>query len=102
MIHNIGDTEYVHIAEFAYLVGKSVSAIRYLILHGNIMRKMKSIREGSKFYIPLSELAEFPFIVCGKSSGVKDIFHYQLSGTGAYVPVLCEECTYKGGHHGKD
>jgi hypothetical protein len=98
MIHVIGDTEYLHIEEFAELLEHTVPSIRYLIQHGNAIRKMEHIKEGSRFFIPVKELTSYPFVPGGRTSGILEIYHYR-NINGRYIKELCVPCTYNGGRH---
>lgn len=84
--------ECIHISEFSKMLGRSVPSIRYLIEEGNAVRRLSSIRIGSRIYIPRFEITGYPFSVAGPGV-VKDIYHY-VPKDGRYIKQLCEECTY--------
>ena len=91
MVMRIGETDYIHISEFASLLHHSVQSIRYLCGPGG-RRQMKHIRDGSRILIPTSELLEYPFTNSGRSGD--QIFHYRYTRDG-YERYLCSACTFK-------
>lgn len=64
----INGEPYWTVAQFAILTNKKEQTIRYLILNGNRVRKLKAISIGGKPFVLASELFEYPFIVTGRPS----------------------------------
>ena len=91
MVMRIGETDYIHISEFAELLGHSIQSVRYLCGSGG-RRQMKHIRDGSRILIPVSELSEYPFTNSGRGSD--QIFHYRYTRDG-YERYMCHSCTFK-------
>lgn len=91
MIVTIGEKRYVHISEFAQLIGRSVQAVRHLCLENGGLRRMKHIRDGSRILIEYSELTEYPFVSPGRR-GAMVIYHYQLTQDG-WERYECTACT---------
>lgn len=91
MVMRIGDTDYIHISEFASLIGHSVQSVRYLCNTGG-RRQLTHIRDGSRILIPVRELAEYPFTNSGRSND--QIYHYR-STRGGYERYLCSACTFR-------
>lgn len=83
--------EYVDIHEYAHMTHRTVAAVRASIEQGNRVRKMRAIRVGSRYYIPLDEYYIFPYINKGK--GADRVYHFDKDGE----LHLCEECTNGGG-----
>ena len=79
--------EYVDIHEYAHMAHMTVAAIRAAIEQGNRVRKLKAIRNGFRYYIPLSEFYIYPYINKGK--GKDTVKHFNLNGE----LVICEACT---------
>ena len=83
--------EYVDIHEYAHMTQRTVAAVRASIEQGNRVRKMRAIRNGSRYYIPLDEFHVYPYINKGK--GVDRVYHFNKDGQF----ILCEVCTNGGG-----
>lgn len=81
----IGKDKYFTISQMAALTNKSDQTIYNLILNGNSVRKMKSIKIAGRKLIPCLELTEYPFTFAGPNA--KDnIYHYNKKGE-----MVCEE-----------
>lgn len=93
MIMRIGDTDYIHISEFAELLEHSVQSIRHLCFGGGGRRPMRHIRDGSRVLIPVTELTEYPFTNSGRG-GSDQIYHYRY-GRDGYEKYLCHACTFR-------
>lgn len=88
---------YLHIQYFALTSRRSVQSIRALIHKGNRCRPMHYIRDRSRIFVPLAELAGYPFI----NSNKLVIYHYAFNKlqeweqepyyTAAYY--VCKTCT---------
>ena len=63
---SIGDQEYWTVHQFADLTGKTTETIYSLIRRGNRVRKLKSLLFCSRRLIPVDELEQFPFVICGR------------------------------------
>lgn len=79
--------EYLDIHEYAYMAHITVAAVRAAIEQGNRVRKLKAIRNGLRYYIPLSEYYIYPYINKGKGKDV--VKHFTKEGE----LVICEACT---------
>ena len=74
----LGIDSYYTVKKFAKLVGRTEQTIRYLITHGNIIRKLAANHEFGHIMIPVSEYTEFPFTEPGRGA----VYHtYNLDGT---------------------
>lgn len=82
--------EKISIHEFAYLTGRTVPAIRYLITNGNLIQKLPAgYKPGTReIEIDKEQLYIFPFIPKGHSS-FPTVYHYK-DGVGM---VPCAQCT---------
>ena len=57
----VGKFDYFTVSQMAALTNRSDQTIYNLILQGNAVRKMDSIKIAGRTLIPISELEEFPF-----------------------------------------
>lgn len=76
-IIKINNMDYYSVKDFADLTNKSEQTIRRYIIKGNKMRILNSIKINTSILIPISELTEYPFTICGRS---REIYHYDNSG----------------------
>jgi hypothetical protein len=76
-IVSIEGKNYFTVKGFAKITKKEIQLVRYLISHGNRIRKLKYIKYLNNTLIPFSELIEFPFTCVGPG---KDIYHYDEEG----------------------
>jgi len=76
-IISINNVDYYSVKDFAELTNKSEQTIRRYIIKGNKMRKLNAIKIAETVLIPISELTEFPFTICGRSN---EVYHYDNSG----------------------
>lgn len=83
--------EYVDIHEYAHMTQRTVAAVRASIEEGNRVRKMRAIRNGSRYYVRLDEYYVYPYINKGK--GADRVYHFNKDGSFS----LCEVCTNGGG-----
>lgn len=93
----IHDIPMMHIMDVAEITGRSVTSLRYLIEHGNTIRKLKFYRDRSKLYIPVAELYGYPFISRGGGEH-RQIYHYNDK----FEKYLCTECTFGTGCAGRE
>ena len=82
--------EYAYILDVVEEYGCSVQSLRYLIKEGNVVRKMKAIRDRGRILIPVKELQGFPFVRRGSALGSREIYHYDSEGN----KVLCTACSF--------
>ena len=75
----IGKFEYFTVSQMAALTNKSDQTIYNLILQGNAIRKMDSIKIVGRTLIPCSELEEFPFTFAGPNAK-NNTYHYNEKG----------------------
>lgn len=75
----IGKKYYLTVMQMAALTNKSDQTIYNLVLQGNAVRKMKSIKVAGRTLIPYSELTEFPFTFAGRDAA-NNIYHYDENG----------------------
>ena len=71
-----GETFYT-VKQFALLTNRTDQSVRYLITHGNRVRKLLVKRLVGKPFIYTDELTDFPFTVAGHSV---DVYHYDKDG----------------------
>ncbi len=76
-IIRVNGVNYYSVYAFAELTNKSEQTIRRYIIKGNKIRKLESIKINQAILIPISELTQFPFTVCGRSN---EIYHYNSDG----------------------
>ena len=76
-IIKINSTEYYSVTDFARLTNKSEQTIRRYIIKGNKIRTLDAIKIRQSILIPITELTEFPFTVCGRSN---EVYHYNNDG----------------------
>lgn len=69
-IYTINNIDYYDSMAFCRLIKKSKVAINKLIRDGNKIRKMKCLRIGTKSFIPVSELTEYPFTTGGHNNTI--------------------------------
>lgn len=62
--------EYLGVGQIADLTNRTVETIYALISRGNRIRKMKSILFFSRRLVPVEELFEFPFVICGRPCSI--------------------------------
>ena len=62
----INDKEYFSTDQFGALCGLSTKQINHLILHGNRVRKLRSILFHGSRFVPVEEMKEFPFSTRGR------------------------------------
>lgn len=94
MQYIVDGQQYYHIKEFAQLTGLSVQAIRYLCFHGNASGlRLRCHYEGSRLYINVLELTEYPFMKGGHNPALNNVYHYRQIEEGKYERYLCEACT---------
>jgi hypothetical protein len=75
---------YFTVNNFALVTKRSSVNVRFLIVRGNRIRKLKAIYVLDRPLIPYSELAEYPFTCAGKKN--KDIYHYTEMGQQVTAP----------------
>ena len=74
----IDPRSYYTVKKFAKLVGRTEQTIRFLITHGNIIRRLSACNKFGIVMIPVSEYTEFPFVEPGRGGN----YHtYNLDGT---------------------
>ena len=74
----VGGKPYYTLKRFAELTKRSEQAIRLLIIKGNRLATLGSVKIGRSILIPCSELTEFPFCCSGRS---KSVLHFNEDGT---------------------
>lgn len=74
--------------EFAWIVNRTVPAIRNLIFNGNMIAKLPATRKGKQLLINREQLFIFPFVQPGFHK-VPKVLHY-TEGKGL---VECPECS---------
>ncbi len=75
----IGRERYFTVSQMATLINKSDQTVYNLILQGNAIRIMKSIKIGISRLIPCSELTEFPFTYAGPNAK-ENVYYYTKDG----------------------
>lgn len=124
-VFTINGIDYLHIQDFADIIGRSKQSTRRLIEDGNSARRLKAMRDRSRLMVPVIELVGYPFVNQGKQLTGQDIYHYHAydAETGMQMPAeqaikicddmqkrdenwhdriiwqreLCTECTYTKG-----
>ncbi len=78
------DGEMVYtVRQFALLTHRSEQMIRYLVRHGNRIRRLRALKITSRtLYIYATEYHSFPFAVSGKS---REVGFYDSRGRVTYV-----------------
>lgn len=79
---------YISIHEFAYLVGKTVPQIRYLIERGNSVSRLPAVKIDRHYMIRKQYLYTFQFVESGRHKNPL-IYHYK-DNEGL---VVCNECS---------
>lgn len=92
-ISNINGVDYVYILDIVEEVGCSVQSIRYLTSHGNVVRKMKHIKDRGRILVPLAELKGFPFVKRGHARSDNETYHYRQDENGKWYKHKCMDCT---------
>lgn len=98
-IYNYKGIAFIHIADFAYALNRSVTSTRRLVERGNRIRKLKAMRDRSRLMIPVTEMTGYPFVSSGPGKE-KKVFHYipvkaeGAEGAVIYKKAFCEKCTY--------
>lgn len=77
-VQTLNGEKYVRLYDFANAVNKTASHVNNLVLKGNSIRKLRSIRFMNVVCIPISELTEFPFTTVGRKAKV---YYYNEDGT---------------------
>ena len=75
----VGKFDYFTVSQMAALTNKSDQTIYNLVLQGNAVRKMDSIKIAGRTLIPISELEEFPF-TCSGPNAKDNVYHYNENG----------------------
>lgn len=76
-ITEIDGVRYTSVPDASRFTGKSITHLRYLIEHGNSLRKMKAVRLGAHYFIPEEEIYSFPFVKQGQR---KYVYNYNKEG----------------------
>ncbi len=80
----VNDVDYYDVKVFAELTNRTEQAIRLLVIKGNRLRKLKSIKVGPTILIEKSELTEYPFACAGRS---KTVVMFDEHGNEIYLPM---------------
>ena len=79
----IDNTSYYEVEEFATLINRKPQTVRWLITHGNKIRKLKSRKIGRSILIPKSEYTGYPFTVQGANN--QTVYFFNEDGTKRYL-----------------
>lgn len=88
--YTVKNEQYVTISAASHILGRTVNSIRRLVLQGNSIRRMKALRDGSKFLIPVKEIYGFPFLAPGHNN--TDLIYHFDKETESFV--TCDVCSY--------
>lgn len=77
VITEIEGVRYATVPDASRFTGKTVTHLRWLIQHGNSVRKMRAKRYGTHYFIPEEEIYSFPFV---KQGSHKYIYNYNKEG----------------------
>lgn len=107
-IYTMNGIDYLHVQDFARIIGRSKQSTRRLIEDGNSARRLKATRDRSRLMVPVIELVGYPFVNQGKQLTGKDTYHYHAYALahctgydeGESVPIeeaikLCDEADKK-------
>jgi len=78
LVEVINGERFLTVKHFAWLTKRSEQSVRFLMIKGNRVRKLKSVHIIGRALIPVAELTGFPFTLPGRKG--KSIYHYTEEG----------------------